>query len=134
MQDWLARGQYPISFGLSPRDVDDMHDQGLPAKSLGLLDGTGAIVGGFGVMCLFDQPPHPNAAKLFLNWMASPDGMAVHAQAEGQVPLRKDVEHPWAKEEQVPKEGVAYQDLYDYHYIMDQKPAIIRRIREIMGQ
>ena len=83
---------------------------------------------------MFDKPPHPNAAKLFVNWMASPEGMGVHALAEGQVPVRKDVEHPWVKDAQVPKEGVSYQDLYDYHYIMDQKPAIIRRIREIMGQ
>ncbi len=134
MQDWLARGQYPISLGLSPRDVDDMQEQGLPAKLLGLLDGPGAVVGGFGVMAMFDNPPHPNAAKLFVNWMASPEGMGIHAQAEGQVPLRKDVDHPWAKEAQIPKEGVAYQDLYDYQYIMDQKPAIIRRMREIMGQ
>ena len=38
------------------------------------------------------------------------------------------------KDAQVPKEGVAYQDLYDYHYIMEQKPAILRRMREIMVQ
>jgi ABC-type Fe3+ transport system substrate-binding protein len=134
MQDWLARGIYPISFGLSPRDVDDMVDQGLPAKLLGLLDGPGAIVGGFGVLAQFDKPPHPNAAKLFINWIVSPEGMALHAQAEGQVPTRKDIDHPWVKEAQVPKEGVQYLDLYDYKYIMEQKPGIIRRIREIMGQ
>ena len=38
------------------------------------------------------------------------------------------------REPTVPKEGVAYQDLYDYHYITEQKPAILRRMREIMGQ
>jgi hypothetical protein len=38
------------------------------------------------------------------------------------------------KDVQVPKEGVAYLDLYDYRYIMEQKPAILRRMREIMGQ
>jgi iron(III) transport system substrate-binding protein len=134
MQDWLARGQYPISLGLSPRDVDEMLEQGLPAKVLGLLDGTGAVVGGFGVMGVFENPPHPNAAKLFVNWMASPEGMGLHASTEGQVPLRKDIEHPWVKDIQVPREGAQYQDLYDYQYIMEQKPAIIRRIREIMGQ
>jgi ABC-type Fe3+ transport system substrate-binding protein len=134
MQDWLARGQYPISFGLSQRDVDEMQEQGLPAKLLGLLDGPGAVVGGFGVMAVFENPPHPNAAKLFVNWMATPEGMGIHASTEGQVPVRKDIEHPWVKDAQVPKEGVAYQDLYDYTYIMEQKPAILRRIREIMGQ
>jgi ABC-type Fe3+ transport system substrate-binding protein len=134
MQDWLARGQYPITYGLSPRDVDDMTEQGLPAKLLGVLDGTGAIVGGFGVLAQFSNPPHPNAAKLFVNWIASPEGAALHAQAEGQVSLRKDVDQPWVKEAQIPKEGVSYLDLYDYKYITEQKPAILRRIREIMGQ
>jgi iron(III) transport system substrate-binding protein len=134
MADSLARGQYPVSLGLSQRDVDDLQEQGLPGKVLGLLDGPGAVVGGFGVMGVFENPPHPNAAKLFVNWMATPEGMGLHASTEGQVPLRKDIEHPWVKDLQVPREGVAYQDLYDYQYIMEQKPAIIRRIREIMGQ
>ena len=134
MQDWLARGQYPITFGLQPKDVDEMQQQGLPAKLIGLLDGPGFVVGGFGIMAVFDKPPHPNAAKLFVNWMATPEGMGLHASTEGGVPLRKDVERPWVKDVQVPKEGVAYLDLYDYRYIMEQKPAILRRMREIMGQ
>jgi ABC-type Fe3+ transport system substrate-binding protein len=134
LQDWLARGQYPITFGLTARDVDDMTAQGLPAKLLGTLDGTGAIVGGFGVLAQLSNGPHPNAAKLFVNWIASPEGAALHAETEGQVPLRKDVPHPWVKEAQVPKEGVTYRDLYDYKYITEEKPAIIRRMREILGQ
>ncbi len=133
MADWLARGTYPISLGLSPSDIQELHSQGLPGKLLGPLDGPGWVSGGFGVLGLFDPPPHPNAAKLFVNWMASPDGMAVHAEAENQVPLRRDVAHPWVHEYQVPKDGVNYLRLYDFQIITEQKPAILRRIREIMG-
>jgi len=134
MQDWLARGTYPITFGLSPKDVDDMLAEGLPAKDIGPLDATGWVAGGFSVLALFDNAPHPNAAKLLLNWIMSPDGMAVHAEAEGQGPTRKDVPHPWMHDYQIPKEGVSYQRLYGYQFITEQKQPIIRRIREILGQ
>jgi iron(III) transport system substrate-binding protein len=134
--EWLALGKYPLYLLGSGSDISDAAAQGLPVKdNYGpFKEGARIAAGGTGSLSIFNKAPHPNAAKLFVNWMASPEGMGIHALAEGQVPLRKDVEHPWAKEEQVPKEGVNYQDLYDYTYIMDQKPAIIRRIREIMGQ
>jgi iron(III) transport system substrate-binding protein len=134
MQDWLARGTYPVSYGLSARDAEEMQQQGLPAKVLGPLDGPGWLAGGFSVLAMFTNPPHPNAAKLFVNWMASPDGMAVHADAEGQVPLRKDVPHPWVQDYQVPKEGVSYVHLYDYKYITEEKPVITQRIRQIVAR
>ena len=134
MQDWLARGTYPISFGLSSRDATDMEQQGLPVRVLGTLDGPGWVAGGFSVMGLFNRAPHPNAARLFLNWMASPEGMAVHAQSELQVPQRKDVAHPWMRDYQVPKEGVDYMRLYDYRYITEQKGPILQRMREILGR
>jgi ABC-type Fe3+ transport system substrate-binding protein len=134
MSDWLARGTYPITIGIDATDVDALEREGLPVKVLGTLDGPGWTVGGFSVMSLFNQAPHPNAAKLFLNWMASPDGMGTHAGSELRVPLRKDVPHPWVRAHQVPKEGVRYINLYEYQYITEQKPAILRRIRELLGR
>jgi len=134
MQDWLARGTYPISLGLSPTDVDAMLEQGLPAQIVVPPDAVGYVLGGFSIMATFDTVPHPNAAKLFVNWMASPEGVAVHAEAEEQMPQRKDVPHPWVRDYQVPKEGVDYINLYDYRFIAGPKADINRRIREIMGQ
>jgi iron(III) transport system substrate-binding protein len=134
LQDWLARESHPISLGLGARAADDMHDQGLPAQLVVTPDATGYVAGGFSIMAMLDPPPHPNAAKLFLNWMASPEGVALHAEAEDQLPMRKDVPHPWLRDYQVPKEGVDYVNLYDYGFIAGSKADVIRRIREIMGQ
>ncbi len=133
MEDWLARGTYPITLGVNANDVEPMERDGLPVKLLGTLDGTGYVTGGFSVLGLFNGAPHPNAAKLFVNWIASPEGQRAHADAEKQAPMRRDVPAPWLREYQVPREGVSYLRLYDYQYVTEQKPAILRRFREILG-
>jgi ABC-type Fe3+ transport system substrate-binding protein len=131
--DWLARGTYPITLGLNVNDVEPMEQDGLPVKLLGTLDGTGYVTGGFSVLGLFDGAPHPNAARLFVNWITSPEGQQVHADAEKQGPMRRDVPAPWLRDHQIPKEGVNYLRLYDYQYVTEQKPAILRRFRELLG-
>jgi iron(III) transport system substrate-binding protein len=133
MEDWLARGTYPVSLGLNVNDVEPMERDHLPVKLLGTLDGVGYVTGGFSVLGLFTGAPHPNAAKLFVNWIASPEGQQVHADAEKQAPMRRDVPAPWLREHQIPKDGVNYLRLYDYQYVTEQKPAILRRFRELLG-
>jgi ABC-type Fe3+ transport system substrate-binding protein len=133
MQDWLARGTYPLTLALNASDLEPMERDGLPVALLGTLDGPGYVVGGFSVLGLYSHAPHPNAARLFLNWIASPEGLRVHAEAEQQAPSRKDVPAPWLRDFQIPKEGVDYMNLYDYKYITEQKPAILQRFREILG-
>jgi iron(III) transport system substrate-binding protein len=131
--DWLARGTYPITLGLNVNDLEPMEQDGLPVKLLGTLDSTGYVTGGFSVLGLFSGAPHPNAARLFVNWITSPEGQQVHADAEKQAPMRRDVPAPWLRDHQIPKEGVNYLRLYDYHYVTEQKPAILRRFRELLG-
>jgi iron(III) transport system substrate-binding protein len=133
MEDWLARGTYPVSLGLNVNDVEPMERDHLPVKLLGTLDGVGYVTGGFSVLGLFTGAPHPNAAKLFVNWIASPEGQQVHADAEKQAPMRRDVPAPWLRDHQIPKDGVNYLRLYDYQYVTEQKPAILRRFREFLG-
>jgi iron(III) transport system substrate-binding protein len=133
MEDWLARGTYPVTLGLNVNDVEPMEQDRLPVKLLGTLDATGYVTGGFSVLGLFAGAPHPNAARLFVNWITSPEGQQVHANAEKQAPMRRDVPAPWLREHQIPKEGVSYLRLYDYQYVTEQKPAILRRFRELLG-
>ncbi len=133
MEDWLARGTYPVTLGLNVNDVEPMEQDGLPVKLLGTLDATGYVTGGFSVLGLFNNAPHPNSARLFVNWITSPEGQQVHADAEKQAPMRRDVPAPWLRDHQIPKDGVTYMRLYDYQYVTEQKPAILRRFREILG-
>jgi ABC-type glycerol-3-phosphate transport system substrate-binding protein len=44
------------------------------------------------------NPPHPNAAKVFINWLLGKDGQEVYGKAMIQGTRRLDVSTEWLKE------------------------------------
>lgn len=136
MVDWLVRGVYPISTGLNPDDIGPVVREGLPARSLGLLDGQGWLASGGTTMVLLRNAPHPNAAKLFINWVASRAGSQLYAELEEDIPMRKDIDTPWtaAWPWQVPREAVKYIDADDSVHQTQVVPGVVARMREILGR
>jgi iron(III) transport system substrate-binding protein len=112
--DWLATGRFPICFWCE--GVEKGKQQGLPLESFGLMKEGAALSAGQGFLTLVNQAPHPNAAKVFVNWFLSREGQLnfqkALAQAEegGPDSLRTDI----PKEDVLPKnrrlEGVKYLD------------------------
>jgi iron(III) transport system substrate-binding protein len=131
LEDWLVGGTQPITLGLAPKNAAQLAAQGLPVKDIGLLDGPGFVRGP--LVALLANAPHPNASKLFLNWIASPAGLRVHAQAERLPPLRTDVDHPWIDGYQVPSPDVVYPyNADDFAFIAERKAAVLQRIRDLL--
>lgn len=60
----------------------------LPVKALD--SGEGVIAANRSIGAVKDGP-HPNAARLFINWVLSQEGQMVLVKAQGAVPVRKDV-------------------------------------------
>jgi len=112
--DWLATGRFPICFWCE--GVEKGKQQGLPLESFELMKEGAALSAGQGFLTLVNQAPHPNAAKVFVNWFLSREGQLnfqkALAQAEegGPDSLRTDI----SKEDVLPKnrrlEGVKYLD------------------------
>jgi iron(III) transport system substrate-binding protein len=75
--DWLASGKHPIAITAKAEDVDDAKRQGLPVEMLNPhalgKDGVGLEAGGT-MISLVSKAPHPNAAKVMLNWFLSREG------------------------------------------------------------
>ena len=71
--DWLATGKYAICFFC---DVDVLKRQGLPVDTFGpkVFKEGGGLVQQFGTLALLNRAPHPNAAKVFINWLLSRNG------------------------------------------------------------
>jgi iron(III) transport system substrate-binding protein len=112
--DGLARGTYPITLGAEDADVEKLRKEGVPISILdNLTDLYGEVSAGFGQLAIIDNAPHPNAAKVFVNWMASKEGSEVFNRAMGTVPLRNDIDQSHLPEEIIPKEGVEYFDTFD---------------------
>ena len=75
----LIRGQYHINLGGVLRPVlQDFLNEGLGRNVKRVdLDNVDAVSGGLNVVGVFDRAPHPNAAKLFVNWLLSKEGQTV---------------------------------------------------------
>jgi ABC-type Fe3+ transport system substrate-binding protein len=83
MLDWLAQGNYAICLGCRNNEIARAKKQGLP---VGTLDTSAWKEGGrislSGSLSLANKAPHPNAAKILINWYLSPKGQ-IAVQREG---------------------------------------------------
>lgn len=72
--DWLSAGKY--SFGFGARDVDTAITQGLPVNQFlpGSLKEGSSVTAYNGTLSFFNRAPHPNAAKVAVNWLLSREG------------------------------------------------------------
>jgi iron(III) transport system substrate-binding protein len=100
MGDWLAGGKFALSlFGpISRMDLDVMQVQGLPVSWFppeALKEGA-YITAGSGGVALINKAPHPNAAKVGLNWLLSREGQIAYQRIftegnDGPDSLRIDI-------------------------------------------
>ena len=96
--DWLAAGRFPLTLTSKATDVEEAKRQGLPVDVLDAhafkKDGVGLEAGGT-MLALVNSAPHPNAAKVVINWFLSREGqMAVQKTGvndPGQNSLREDI-------------------------------------------
>jgi iron(III) transport system substrate-binding protein len=74
--DWLAVGKAAICFFC---EADVSKQQGLPVETFGpkVFKEGGGLVQQFGTLALVNRAPHPNAAKVFINWLLSRNGQMV---------------------------------------------------------
>lgn len=104
--DWLASGKFPIAITAKPAEVDEAKRQGLPVDVLDghatKKDGVGLESGGT-MISLVNKGPHPNAAKVLINWFLSREGQLAVQKGGPNDPgpnsLREDISKedipPW---------------------------------------
>ncbi len=134
LTDWLVRGTYPISFGAVDGDVEQLRSEGWPVASLyGLSDWPGTTTAGFGQIALLNHAPHPNAAKLFANWIAAKEGSETLARALNVVPARNDIdERSFLPPQMIPRPGVSYFDTFDWQFTVTTKEEVRLRMKELL--
>lgn len=114
--DWLATGKYELSFLTTPTRarLSEAKDQGLPVdwfSSKTFKEGTlgntlNASVG------LLDRAPHPNAARVAINWLLSREGQLLYQKLNPpadslRIDIPKDHVPAYAR-----RAGVKYTEAY----------------------
>jgi ABC-type Fe3+ transport system substrate-binding protein len=133
--DWLAAGKFAICFFCS--DIPKTKRQGLPVDTFGPMKEGAGLVSQYGTMGLVNNAPHPNAAKVFINWFLSREGQLTLqraiAKAGDDAPdsLRIDISKDDVPAENRRMEGVKYLDL-DVQGKLEMKP-IVALIEEALA-
>ncbi len=93
--DWLATGKFALSIFTRPsrEGLDDAKRQGLPVdwfKPSAFKEGT-VLNAGSGNLMLMRNAPHPNAARVAINWLLSREGQAVFQKIRTSDSRRIDI-------------------------------------------
>jgi iron(III) transport system substrate-binding protein len=101
LESWLVSGRFPLR-AVSSSDIELrlLAKKGIPIKLRPLPRDQGVLraTGSGCCISVFDNAPHPNAAKLFVNWFLSKEGQTLTHQlipALDRASLRTDV--PWGE-------------------------------------
>ena len=91
----LVRGRYPVSVGVKPAALQVFRKEKLADSIKPLAADTeagAALSTSASHAALINKAPHPNAAKVFVNWFLSSEGQKVFVQVTDLISARADVE------------------------------------------
>ncbi|MBI4334690.1 MAG: extracellular solute-binding protein [Chloroflexi bacterium] len=117
--DWVAQGKYPVGIAMDDDLTVSYMRAGAPIAFVVPKEGTWLSSGGAGIS-LVNKPPHPNAAKVFINWLLSKEGSTEFSRAHGHHSMREDVPTDFLAPEKIRKPGVEYYPLWK-HDISEKK-------------
>ena len=133
LTDAVLRGSHPITFGAEDGEIERLRAEGQPVKAIFSLEDMPGAVSGGNMIGLLDRAPHPNAARVFVNWMASKEAGEIYGRALKMVPARTDIDAAsFMPPDVIPKPGVKYFDVYDYHFTTVTNAESRLRMRDIM--
>jgi iron(III) transport system substrate-binding protein len=126
--DWLGQGKVIFYVG-SAQPVIRAKQQGLPVDLLPHPLKEGEIMGG-GACCmaLVNRAPHPNAAKVFINWVMSREGQIAWQKFSETNSLRTDIPKDDLPAWAVPQKGVDY---FMLNASQNQDPAKVKAVFRI---
>ena len=137
LADWVVRGTYPVALGsefVAEADRADFQRSGISIVNLPRpAEAPGGVSPSFGLLGLLTNAPHPNAARVFVNWIAMPEGMEVWSKAIDVVPVRTDIDKSAWPRDVVPDPNVKnYHDSFGWDFVLNERQHALNRLRELL--
>ena len=133
MTEWLVTCRAPIALGIPEDPISQMQKQGIGAKVEPLYgiawfgDHGNGWAGGNENIGIYNNAPHPNAAKLFVNWYLSREGQQLYATLNTNNSRRLDTNPGDPNPNNALKAGVKYTAWGDEESIVQ-----LRKMQEII--
>jgi iron(III) transport system substrate-binding protein len=130
---WLAQGNGAILVGPDLPTLYQFQKLGYPVTAI-FPKGPQLISGGYGLVGLMNHAPHPNAAKLFINWLASKPGQEAFSNSLVEPSLRTDVAYQNVPPTLFPLKNRPYVDLYDYKFVTEKWNSSLQQARALLDR
>ena len=129
--DWLAQGRIVFYIG-SGQPVMKAKEQGLPVDLLPHPLKEGEIMGGGSCcMALLNRAAHPNAARVFVNWVLSREGQIAWQKYSETNSLRTDIPKDSLPSWGIPQKGVDY---FMLNSSENQDAAKVKAMQSVVSQ
>jgi iron(III) transport system substrate-binding protein len=125
----LARGKIAVTIGIGYSEFQPFIKANLPAVPLPVPKEGLYISGGYGNVTILKNQPHPNATKVFINWLLSRDGQEIFTRGMGVGSRRLEIDTKWLRDYGViaAKDFLTPDQFYKYENQSEEK---INKIRE----
>lgn len=107
VMEWLASGKMYVAMGTRAGAVGEFLEVGAPVADVTPKEGT-YVTSGIGGLHFIKNAPHPNAAKLFINWTLSKEGQIAWSKGNSAPSTRLDVSQEWVPPGTQRQPGVKY--------------------------
>jgi iron(III) transport system substrate-binding protein len=94
----LAKGRLAHTLGIGFTEFAPYLKAGLPVKTLPIPKEGLYATAGYGSLVILKNRPHPNATKVFVNWLLGKEGQEIFTRSMGEATRRLDVDTKWMKE------------------------------------
>jgi len=118
--DFIARERFPLAIGPSGVLAFEYNSKGLPVNLFGSADLAegGVLSASNGTLMIPRGSPHPNATKVYMDYLLSREGQTAWTRASGLTSRRLDVPHDHIPAVLVPKPGVKYLEDYKEPFVV----------------
>ncbi len=131
--DWLARGTYPICLSCRADDVRPLQKEGFKIVEVYDLAGViNRVNSSPFLVSVANKAAHPNAIRVFLNWLAGKEALQIYSKGFDAATLRTDVDESFLDPRVIPKPGVNYPDDADPKWRSVEKVEIGKKLRPLL--
>lgn len=127
--EWTARGKYTIAIGPTVSLVSEFIKDGAPLKWARLREG-GSLAPTASLVGKIDNPAHPNAAAILINWLLTEEGQTLFSKSFGQPAVRLGISSEGIDPGRIPQPGEKTY-LADEDFTISSKETSIKIAREI---
>lgn len=129
--EWVARGKYAIGIAPHTPFIPEFQRAGVPLEIGRPAEGS-YFSSGIGILAMMSESPHPNAARVFVNWALSKEGQIAHAKETLQQSYRDDIPVDYLPPIRVRDPKMNYFPLVTEEYLQNYNDNI-KKAQEIFG-